>query len=116
MILARRLFAVFLMLAMVATTGSMAMMRGPGAAGAQAMVICNGAGLETILIDADGEPVDPAPICPKCTMVMLADGPPPPFMVLRGEAQKMALVLAQSSQSYVRMDKSGLKARAPPVG
>ncbi len=115
MILARRLFAMFLVLTMVATTGSMAMMRDRDA-GAQAMVICNGAGLQTILLDASGEPVDPAPICPECTMVTLAEGPLAPVMTLCGAPHQMTLVFAHVSQSYVRLNKSNLKARAPPVG
>ncbi|RLJ60473.1 hypothetical protein BCF46_0674 [Litoreibacter meonggei] len=114
MIHIRRLFAAFLVLTMVATTGSMAVMRDRDA-GTPAMVICNGSGLQTILLNAHGDPVDPAPICPDCTMVMLADGPPP-VMVLRGDAQKMDLVLAQASQSYVQTSKGALNARAPPVG
>lgn len=115
MILVRHLLALLVILTMVATTGSMAVMRDRDA-GVQAMVICNGAGLQTILLDANGEPVDPAPICPDCTMVMLAEGPPAPLLVLRGAEQKLAQVLVQASQSYVRLDKGALKARAPPVG
>jgi len=115
MILIRRLFAVFLALTLIATTGSMAGMRDRDV-GTRAMVICNGSGLQVILLDANGERVDPAPICPECTMVVLAEGPPPPFMVLRGDAKKIPLMWAQASQFYVRLGKSALKARAPPVG
>ena len=114
MIFVRRLFAAFLVLTMVATTGAMAVMRDRDA-GTQAMVICNGFGLQTILLDANGEQVDPAPVCPDCTMVVLAEGPTP-LLVLLGSAQKIEMVLTEASQSYVRMDKDALKARAPPVG
>jgi len=115
MILVRRLFAVFVVLTMIATTGTMAGMRDRDA-GTHAMVICNGSGLQVILLDANGERVDPAPICPECTMVVLAEGPPPPFMVLRGDAKKITLARVQASQLHVRLDKTALKARAPPVG
>lgn len=115
MIFARRFFAIFLMLTMVATTGAMAVMRDRDA-GVQAMVICNGAGLQTILLDAQGEPVEPAPICPDCTMVLLAEGPSAPPLLLRRAAKELDLVVVQASQSYIRLDKSVLKARAPPVG
>lgn len=115
MILLRRLFAAVLMLTMIATTGSMAVMRDRDA-GAHVMVICNGAGLQTILLDANGEQVDPAPICPDCTMVALAEGPPTPQLLLCGDAKAMDLVQVQASQTYVRRDNTALNARAPPVG
>ncbi|SFR56259.1 hypothetical protein [Litoreibacter janthinus] len=115
MTLFRHLFAAFVMLTMVATTGSMAVMRDRDA-GTHAMVICNGAGLQTILLDANGDEAEPAPICPDCTMVLLAEGPLEQTLVLLGNVRTPELVALQTSQSYIRLDKSDLKARAPPVG
>ncbi|MEP3347839.1 MAG: DUF2946 family protein [Litoreibacter sp.] len=110
-----RLFTALLVLTMIATTGSMAAMR-DSTSGAQAMVICNGAGLQTILIDADGEQVDPAPICPDCTMVHVHAATSAPELVLQGEVRKSELDLMAHSQPYIRHSYLALKARAPPIG
>lgn len=115
MIFVSRLFAAFLVLTMVATTGSMAVMRDRDA-GTQTMVICNGAGLQTILLDANGERVDPAPICPDCTMVVLADAPHTPDMVLQGVLCDAELMQLRASQAYAQRGNAALNARAPPVG
>ena len=115
MMFLRQLFSVLLVLTMVATTGSMAMMRDRDA-GAQAMVICNGAGLQTILVDGNGEKVDPAPLCPDCTMVLLAEGAVSPDVLLERFARKVEVSRPQDSQAYIREGVSALNARAPPLG
>lgn len=115
MMIVRQLFALLLVLTMVATTGSMAMMRDRDA-GAQVMVICTGAGLQTILLDANGGRVDPAPMCPDCTMVALAGAPVSSGLEICAPVGRMELVLIQSSQAVARRDNAGVSARAPPVG
>lgn len=115
MIFVRQLFALLLVLTMVATTGSMAMMRDRDA-GAHAMVICTGVGMQTILVDANGDKVEPAPMCPDCTMVLLANGPAAPELVVQLPARRLEVALSATSQAYVREGSSTLKARAPPVG
>ncbi|EPX80888.1 hypothetical protein [Litoreibacter arenae] len=115
MILARQVLAIVLVMTMVATTGSMAAMRDRDA-GTQAMVICNGAGLQTILLDANGERVDPAPICPDCTMVVLAPAPASPDVILCDGVAGAALWVALAAPMTARNDRGGPQARAPPVG
>lgn len=109
-----RLFSLLLVLTMVATSGSMAMMR-DRSAGGQAVVICNGAGLQTIQVDANGERIELAPICPKCTTAMLAQAPAR-AIVLRGAAMQVPLVIVRASQHKTHLRRDGVQARAPPIG
>lgn len=115
MIFLRRLFAMILVITMVATTGTMAVMRDRDV-GAQAMVICTGVGLHTILVDANGERVDPAPICPECNVMTLAAGAPAPLVMLSGRLRQLDQVTTLRSQPYVRRAKGAVNVRAPPVG
>ncbi len=70
MTLLRTFMLALMALAMVLTSGTMALAR--TAPDGQSIVICTGMGLSTVTVDADGNEVDPSPICPDCVMHSLA--------------------------------------------
>lgn len=109
----RRLISLFLMLTMVATTGAMASMRDRDA-GAQSIVICTGHGPQLILLGADGEPVERAPICPDCTMVLEA-GPLPLLTIEAREGSGTIDPAPDTAQTYIGPLHLLALARAPPV-
>lgn len=111
--LMRRLISFCLVLCMVATTGAMASMRDSNA-GAQRIVICTGHGPQLILLGVDGEPVEPAPMCPDCTMVLEA-GPLPLLTLAARQNAGIAAPVAPAPQSYIGPVHLLALARAPPV-
>lgn len=67
------IFRVFLILLALMSGQSIAQMRAmPDAV--SVMVLCTGTGAVTIAVDQEGQPVEPAPICPEC-LVSFAIGP-----------------------------------------
>lgn len=71
--LATLLFA----LCFVLTAQAMAVARGQTSATGE-MVICTGAGVVTVAVDADGNPTGPAHICPDCALSLIAAAPAAP--------------------------------------
>lgn len=66
----RSFIAIWLALLLVLTAQSMAVARGlPGSAGS--VVLCTGTGPVTILIDAEGQPIGHAHVCPDCTLSLI---------------------------------------------
>ena len=62
---------VALVLALTLTGQSMAMARGATDAAGQ-MVICTGAGVVVVHVDAEGNPTGPPHICPDCALTVIA--------------------------------------------
>ncbi|MDP4033737.1 MAG: hypothetical protein Q8P60_12970 [Pseudorhodobacter sp.] len=60
-----------LMLALMATSVTMAVARGQVPSG-ETMVICSGYGTTTISVDAAGNPTGPVHPCPECLMGLVA--------------------------------------------
>lgn len=56
---------VSLILLTVLSGQGIAQMRGTSDV-AGVMVLCTGTGAKTVLVDADGHPIDPQPVCPDC--------------------------------------------------
>lgn len=82
----RTYLAVFCALLLVVTSHSMAQARGMTDADGQ-MVICTGTGPITVLVDAEGQPVERGHVCPDCAMSLFAGTSAPfepPMLVLRG--------------------------------
>lgn len=111
----RRLPLVPLLLsALIAVTSvTMAAARGQMMRG-DAVVICSGYGVVTILVDARGEPVGTVHPCPDCTLHhVLADLVPAP-MVLRPATRGEALRAAALSLPVARARVAPM-ARGPPA-
>lgn len=66
----RSLLIGLLAAAMVLTSGAMALAR--TAPDGRSVVICTGMGLSTVTLDAQGNEMAPAPICPDCLTQHLA--------------------------------------------
>jgi len=113
MSLLRRLTALCLIVTLVATSGAMAALR-DNADGVQRLVICTGMGPQAILIGADGAEIDPAPICPECTMVLQA-GPLPAMSRMLPLALPMPLATLDAPQTQANVAPRGHRPRAPPA-
>ncbi|WP_147114859.1 hypothetical protein [Tateyamaria sp. syn59] len=72
----RALSAILLSLVLVVTSHSAATARGASAAVDQ-IVICSGAQVVTIFVDADGQPTAATHLCPDCALHLLAALVPP---------------------------------------
>ena len=68
----RRLAGFALALTIALTSVTMAMARGQTRDAAGSIIICSGAGVVQIQLDADGNPIGPAHICPDCALGALA--------------------------------------------
>ncbi len=67
----RSLIAVFLSLLILVTSGAMASARGQMRDATGAVVLCLGGVSATVMVDRNGEPVEPAHICPDCALAAL---------------------------------------------
>jgi len=68
----RRLAGLTLALTIALTSVTMALARGQTRDAAGIMIICSGAGVVSVSVDADGDPVGPVHICPDCALGALA--------------------------------------------
>lgn len=102
---------------MVLTSGTMALARtSPGgqAPNGQTIVICTGMGLSTVTLDANGNPVDPSPICPDCALhsVALLDAHPR----MAGPASTLTVLQpAAPPQTGPSFEVVQAAARGPPL-
>ncbi|WP_298356411.1 hypothetical protein [uncultured Litoreibacter sp.] len=103
----------FLAAAMILTSGGMAVAR--TAPDGQTMVICTGMGVETVTLDANGEPIDAPPICPDCVIHavgVLENGPR-----VSGPANKLTLLHpTPAAQLTLSFEAVQAAARGPPAG
>ncbi len=68
----RRFAGLVLALAVALTSVTMALARGQMRDAAGSVIICSGAGVVSIQLDADGNPVGPVHVCPDCALGALA--------------------------------------------
>lgn len=78
----RPFIAVSLALVIALTSGVMAVARGQTNA-AGSIVLCTGTGPIAVQVDADGQPVGPAHVCPDCALGLFdaAAGAPPTMLL-----------------------------------
>lgn len=109
---------ILLALLLIVSSITMAVARGQMASGSE-MVICSGYGVISVTLDADGNPVAPAPQktaypCPDClcglTAALQADPPASPRLATNGRPQKITATRAAVSQ-----DLLPAQARGPPL-
>ncbi|WP_092884684.1 DUF2946 family protein [Roseicitreum antarcticum] len=110
---ARLCSGLLLALVLAATSVSMAVARQQAAAG-MTVVICTSVGLETITLDADGNPVGPVHLCPLC--LAAADLPPGTVLGAVGESRLIG-VMQPPPGAFTGFSRAfcDLRARAPPV-
>lgn len=115
MTLSRALSLVGLILVLVSGSVSMAGAR-MLARGADTLVICTGYGLVTITLDADGNPVESAPVpCPDALPAMAAlTGATPPLPAPPGAVTPLRHAL-RAAVAPVLPAPAPRPARAPPV-
>ncbi|NSX54567.1 hypothetical protein [Parasulfitobacter algicola] len=108
-----RFLSICFVLLIVATSQSMAVARGQAAVAGE-MVICNGNGTMTVLIDADGNPVDHPHICPDCTATLIANISEPASLMLRMRFQVCRIDLPTLQHADLSAIYT-VGARAPPA-
>ena len=78
----RRLFSLFLTLALAFTSISVAQARGAAAATDQ-MVICSGTGTMVVYVDADGQPTHAPHLCAECVLMLAPTDADAPLLLTR---------------------------------
>ncbi|MFP4274682.1 MAG: hypothetical protein ACLFRU_06615 [Paracoccaceae bacterium] len=113
--IARPWQAIMLAITLVLTAQSMAAARGQAVAVGE-MVICTGAGVMSLPVDAEGNPTGPPHVCPDCTLsLFVAEGAPMPAL-WRGLVLS-AIEFPQRPAAVSEGLAAGLPlAREPPAG
>ncbi|ALG91744.1 MAG: hypothetical protein CL814_04835 [Confluentimicrobium sp.] len=113
MTLLRPLLATLLALMLSLTSFTLAAARGQAPAAGE-MVICSGLGLQTITVDADGNPVGPPHICPDGVAAFISVTTSPPVLPLRrlADGEYLSLPAALTLPGRARLSAM---ARGPPV-
>jgi len=108
----RTYIAAFCALLLVVTSHSMAQARGMTDAEGQ-IVICTGTGPITVLVDADGQPVERGHVCPDCAMSLFAgvSAPFEPPMLALGGGETVSFP-ANTATTLLRIVRA--TARGPP--
>ncbi len=103
------LFALILAL----TSGAMAVARGQTHA-AGMIVLCTGSGPVTVAVDADGQPVGPAHVCPDCalSLIVAVAAPDPVPRALSATSVRFRLAPLPAVAVPVALLP---RARAPPL-
>lgn len=110
----RRLTSLLLALTLALTSVTMAVARGQTRLAGE-VVICSGAGVTTITVDQNGQPVHQIHICPDMVLGLMAALDAPAPVVLRPQTRAEAL-LAHHATREVAQAVPQPKARSPPVG
>lgn len=109
----RSLAGIALALMLALTSGAMAVARGQTHAAGQ-VVLCTGSGPVTVAVDADGQPIGPAHICPDCALGFFAAVSEPPGVPgpapVAGEPLRPAVEASRASRPL-----HAARARAPPL-
>ena len=66
-----RLLSLTLALLIAVTSQQMAIARGVTTNAAGQVILCTGQGVVTVTLDANGDPIEPAHICPDCALSLL---------------------------------------------
>jgi hypothetical protein len=113
--IARPLQALLLAFVLVLTAQTMAVARGQAVAAGE-MVICSAAGLVTVQVDAEGNPVGPPHLCPDC-VVSLSAWDVPAAVVVPGDRVLSEMVFPWEAAAACPGRAPGLpSARGPPAG
>lgn len=109
----RPFLALCLSLALALTSLSLAVARGQGAASGE-IVICTGFGLQTIAVDAQGNPTGPAHVCPDGVAALASLAVLPPVLPARPAAARLR---RSRHRAPVRRGRAPVaaRARAPPA-
>jgi len=91
----------------------MAVSRGHAAAAGE-IVLCTGAGIETVQVDADGNPTQGGHYCPDCVLVAWTADDAHFALVLQRTASKCDAAVVANSQT-TQPGPLGFGARGPPV-
>ena len=110
----RALFRLFVILMLALTSQGLASARGPSRAVAE-LVICAGATVTTLTVDADGKPVTHHDFCPDMAPQLLAAIAPDGLLAVRSGAVARAFLPARPGLAMGR-DAPGAQARDPPPG
>lgn len=105
-------FALALIIALTSVT--MALARGQTRDATGTIIICSGAGVVQIQLDAKGNPVGPAHICPDCAVGALA-WVEAPLLVLETEGVAHRLSFNIERMSLAGLARSEPRARGPPA-
>lgn len=107
-------FAGFLLALTIALTSvTMAQARGQTRDAAGLMIICSGAGIVQVQVDAEGNPVGPAHICPDCALGAL-NFAEAPMARLVPERAPDRLRFVVEPVSLIGLVRSEPRARGPP--
>ena len=108
----RSVLVLLLALLLALTSQSLATARGQTRAG-EAVVICSGDSFVTIELDAQGNPVGPAHLCPDMVLAFFAamDLPPVVLPQREGRTERSALPPGRIAASQIA---PAANARAPP--
>lgn len=108
-----RLLPLVLVAAMLLGAVHVGAMRGLAPA-AGSIILCTGGQALRVAVDAKGQPVAPAPLCPDCT-ISLAEDPRAPATPLRAEGLPKRSVWADRSASPKALHGVVPSARGPPI-
>ncbi len=105
----------FLVLALTLAVSSItaAMAHGQVRVGTE-LVICTGAGLQTIVLDADGNPAGPPHVCPDCTQAFVLALNAAPVFPARPATRVERVARADGPAPHTRT-RDIPRARGPPV-
>ncbi|RDC75471.1 hypothetical protein DLJ49_01625 [Rhodovulum sp. 12E13] len=81
---------------------------------AGAIVICTGEGVVTVLVDAEGQPVERRVLCPDCVLSLLACAGVPPGALPATLPRLAPLPLRPAAQVATGRPLGIQEARAPP--
>ena len=109
-----RLLPLLLVLSLGLSTVGFGMARGQ-APGAGQMVICTGAGIITVTVDAEGNPVESHTLCPDAALVFLAAAALEPPALLPRDLSLLRLDWPQDAQAPRVHPPLTRGARGPPA-
>ncbi|MEX5730086.1 hypothetical protein Ga0609869_003439 [Rhodovulum iodosum] len=109
----RPFLAFGLALALALSSLSLAVARGQGAATGE-IVICTGFGLQTIALDAEGNPTGPAHVCPDGVAALVSLAVLPPALPARPAAARLRRSRHRRCTRRGRTPVAA-RARAPPA-
>lgn len=107
-------FLLLLALLLGLTSQSLATARGETRIG-EAVVICSGEGFVSVTLDAEGNPVGPAHLCPDMVLAFFAAMDMPPVTLPQREGRTEKAVLPPGRAAAAQAAPAA-NARAPPVG
>ncbi len=108
----KRLLSLFLALVVVLTSQQLALARGQAMASGE-MVLCVGGGLLTVAVDASGNPVGPAHVCPDGVMSFAGTDLPPVILPQTGTVTVADLPQGVAQNGTAALVASPI-ARGPP--